>query len=130
MVQAQAERREENAAPAETERGPVGLLRKLTHGLGAREAEPAPAPAKAAPAAEATPAVNVRPPAAPDPVQEREQAAPAVNADTGRRERMDDNPYAPKRASTDKNGRAAPAERTVREEDQLDIPAFLRRQTG
>lgn len=135
MVKAQAEHREGGNQPAEAERGPVGLLRKLTHGLGAREAEaPAPQSAKAAPSPtqnQAAPAGQPAAPRAPAPApQQGEQPAPQVNTDTSRRERVDDNPYAPKRAGTDKNGRIATAERPGREEDQLDIPAFLRRQTG
>ncbi len=96
------------AAPVHDERGPIGLLKRLASGLGASEA--------AAPAA----AGNA---AAPAPAIARAQHQSVV--------REDNNPYAPPRnASVDANGRQIPAAAATHEDDQLDIPAFLRRQTN
>ena len=119
MVRAELEKRAAPAAAAPHEdRGPIGLLRKLTHGFGGHGEE-------AAPVARRETAQRVEPPvrqaASPQPVQTQvRQAAPAG--------RVDDNPFAPKRAGLDHNGRATPQVRSLDEDDQLDIPAFLRRQ--
>jgi len=86
-----------DAKPAE-ENGPIGLLKRLTSGLGGASSE--------APASKTEP-------------------TPAPVA------REDNNPYAPPRnGSLDVHGRPTPASRPASEEDQLDIPAFLRRQAN
>jgi cell division protein FtsZ len=78
---------------------------------------PKPAPVAAAPKPAAP---------APQPAAKVEQPAqPAAST-----ARMDDNPYAPKRGQLDTMGRVTPAEKPVSEDDQLDIPAFLRRQAN
>ena len=88
------------------ENGPMGLLKRLATGLGgsSHEAQPStPAPQAAAAPAQPT------------------AAAPHT--------REDNNPYAPPRNGTlDVHGRAAAPAKAISEEDQLDIPAFLRRQ--
>ena len=91
------------AAPAE-DNGPMGLLKRLATGLGSQAPEPAPV--------------------AKEEVQEPAPVMPIA--------RKDDNPYAPpKNGSLDIHGRAAPAApKSSSEEDQLDIPAFLRRQAN
>ena len=38
--------------------------------------------------------------------------------------------YAPRRGQLDDHGRLAPQNQRVQEEDQLEIPAFLRRQAN
>jgi cell division protein FtsZ len=43
---------------------------------------------------------------------------------------VDDNPFAPKRPTLDQNGRISPAARQVDDDDNLEIPAFLRRQSS
>lgn len=88
---------------------PMGLLKRLATGLGHQEAATPVAP----------PAVTASTPAASAPTA---PAAPVV--------RRDDNPYAPPRdGSLDIHGRAAQPARSS-DEDQLDIPAFLRRQAN
>ena len=87
----------------------MGLLKRLATGLGGTHApeEQAAPPAPAATAPSAAPTM-------PSP-------APAA--------REDNNPYAPpKNGTLDVHGRAAPAAKPISEDDQLDIPAFLRRQ--
>ncbi|MDR7040095.1 MULTISPECIES: cell division protein FtsZ [Methylobacterium] len=97
-------------APADSKR--MTLLRRLaTVGFGGRRDEPeaAPAPARApAPA----PQQAALPPAAPP--APRAPAAPA---------------YRPAQGSLDPQGRVAPAQRMI-DDDQLEIPAFLRRQAN
>ncbi len=97
--------------PPETQtpddRGPMGLLKRLTTGLGASE-KPENTQAQKPPVA---PAVN------------QAQHQPVV--------REDNNPYAPPRSpSVDQHGRQVRQSAATQEEDQLDIPAFLRRQSN
>ena len=82
----------------------MGLLKRLATGLGGSGGQSeSPAPAK---------------PAAP--------AAPAPAPATARE---GNDPYAPpKSGALDAHGRQAPAAKPASEDDQLDIPAFLRRQ--
>ena len=99
------EQREEN--------GPMGLLKRLATGLGGSAPTTDQVPTSATPVA----------PAATAPM-----AAPTASA-----ARKDNNPYAPpKNGALDVHGRAAPAAvsgtaKPISEDDQLDIPAFLRR---
>jgi cell division protein FtsZ len=122
MVQAEIESRSGQRAPVQEERGPMGLLKKLAHGFGAREEEHEPQPARHATRSQA----RVEPQA---PQARTHQNAPAGAPQTGHG-RVDDNPFAPKRAGLDRNGRITPSEKTVSEDDQLEIPAFLRRQSS
>ncbi|MFZ1813898.1 MAG: cell division protein FtsZ [Rhizobiaceae bacterium] len=132
MVRAEMEKREAPVAPAEEERGPIGLLRKLTHGFSSAHhaAEPARAQQQA-------------PQPAPKPVQQSVQRQePVMRPATEARPqpshqpahqpsgngRVDDNPFAPRRAQLDPHGRPAASARPIDDDDQLDIPAFLRRQ--
>jgi len=85
------------------ERGPMGLLKRITNSLGRREEEEpvssdmtAPAPAQAS--------------------QQRRPLSPEASL------------YAPRRGNLDDHGRAIP--QAHHEEDQLEIPAFLRRQSS
>ena len=103
VVQAEIERR---AAPMETssdDKGPMGLLRRLTTGL-ARRDEEEPAAAEAARTAR--------------PVEPRRTAEVAAN------------PYAPRRVAADSAARPQAVARPIAEDDQLEIPAFLRRQSS
>ncbi|MFD0916261.1 cell division protein FtsZ [Pseudahrensia aquimaris] len=97
-------------APApEESNGPMGLFKRLANGLGTSHNAERAQPAAVAPKPEA-PAVP-----APQPAVER---AP-VSA------------YAPPRdGALDVHGRPATAARPATDEDQLDIPAFLRRQAN
>jgi cell division protein FtsZ len=105
---AQAEINARRAAPqqpAQEERGPMGLLSRLTRGLTRREEEQ--------PAARLEPAH--REPAMRQPEQRRPM-------------QQDSSIYAPRRGQLDDQGRPQP--RAASEEDQLEIPAFLRRQSN
>jgi cell division protein FtsZ len=97
------------AAEAE-DRGPMGLIRTLTSRLTRREDEQAaPAPTAAEPR---EPRLRQ---AAPEP---RRQAAPDADV------------YAPRRGQIDDHGRLVPQQRAAHDDDQLEIPAFLRRQAN
>ncbi|WP_309085292.1 cell division protein FtsZ [Chelativorans sp.] len=91
------------AAPEQEDRGPMGLLKRLTNGLARREEESY---------AAQPPEPRLR---QPDP---RRVAATESQL------------YAPRRAQLDEHGRVAQAPRQAQEEDQLEIPAFLRRQAN
>ena len=95
-------------APAaeQEDRGPMGLLKRLTTGLTRREEEPA----RLQPAAAA-----------------RAEAAPA-GAGGAAATSQDPQLYAPRRGQLDEHGRADAAAARAQEDDQLEIPAFLRRQ--
>jgi len=119
-------------APAENNgtNGPMGLLNKLKSSFGAsREEEITKQPASATPASpRPVPNNHARTtmvPAASDPM-------PAPRAPQLDQPRVDDNPYAPKRNGIDSHGRAESVSSSPArmEDDQLDIPAFLRRQAN
>ncbi|MCB8837879.1 cell division protein FtsZ [Aurantimonas sp. VKM B-3413] len=91
MVRAEIETRAASAEQGD-ERGPMGLLRRLTTGLSRREEE------------------------------EHQQAET--------RRPTEASPYAPRRSAADSAARPATAARPASEDDQLEIPAFLRRQAN
>jgi cell division protein FtsZ len=100
---------EAKAHPVDHEdRGPMGLLKRLTNGLTRREEEPA----RLQPAQPREPKLR--------------QAAPEVR----RLPSQDPQLYAPRRGQLDDHGRLASPARGAHEEDQLEIPAFLRRQAN
>jgi cell division protein FtsZ len=88
------------------ERGPMGLLKRLTSSLGRREEEEVPA---------ASDMTAGAPSAA---SQQRRPLSPEASL------------YAPRRGQLDDHGRANPQPRAMSEDDQLEIPAFLRRQSN
>ncbi|MBZ9799512.1 cell division protein FtsZ [Mesorhizobium sp. ES1-4] len=88
--------------------GPMGLLKRLTNGLTRREEEPA----RLQPAQPREPKLR--------------QAAPEVR----RLASQDAQLYAPRRGQLDDQGRLTPQVRTTQDDDQLEIPAFLRRQAN
>jgi cell division protein FtsZ len=90
------------------ERGPMGLLKRLTNGLTRREDEPA----RLQPAQPREPKLR--------------QAAPEVR----RLAPQDPQLYAPRRGQLDDHGRLAAQPRPTHDDDQLEIPAFLRRQAN
>ncbi|RUX26571.1 cell division protein FtsZ [Mesorhizobium sp. M7A.F.Ca.US.011.01.1.1] len=92
----------------ENNSGPMGLLKRLTNGLTRREEEPA----RLQPAQPREPKLR--------------QAAPEVR----RLASQDAQLYAPRRGQLDDQGRLTPQVRTTQEDDQLEIPAFLRRQAN
>ncbi len=98
---------------------PLGLLSKLKNSFATKETDevgssPAPVARRAPVAPTPEPAPMPRPVA-----EERPQPVA----------RQDD-PFAPKRASLDDNGRIMRPEASQPEDDQLEIPAFLRRQAN
>ncbi|MGI6856798.1 cell division protein FtsZ [Mesorhizobium sp. 1B3] len=99
----------QNPRPAEHEdRGPMGLLKRLTNGLTRREEEPA----RLQPAQPREPKLR-------QPAPEARRLAP-----------QDAQVYAPRRGQLDEHGRLTPQPRMTQEDDQLEIPAFLRRQAN
>ena len=103
VVKAEIEHRAGVAPTAHVEeRGPMGLLKRLTSSLARKEEESAHADMAAS-----TPAAQARRPLSPEASL-----------------------YAPRRGQLDDHGRANPQPRSLHEEDQLEIPAFLRRQSN
>ncbi len=95
VVQAELERRAAASPEAHgDERGPMGLLRRLTTGLSRREDEEMP-------------------------LSRAPEARPAEAS-----------PYAPRRQAAESAARPAAPVRAQSEDDQLEIPAFLRRQSS
>jgi len=106
ITQAQYGAQMRSAPEAEDERGPMGLLKRLTHGLSRREEEPARF----------------------EPARPRE---PALGQAESRRQLSNDaSIYAPRRGQLDEHGRPQPQNRPNQDDDHLEIPAFLRRQTS
>jgi cell division protein FtsZ len=95
-------------AGEQEDRGPMGLLKRLTHGLSRREEEPAKL----------------------QPAQPREPKLRQPAPEARRLSSHDPQVYAPRRGQLDDHGRAAAQPRTAHEDDQLEIPAFLRRQAN
>ncbi len=96
-----------SSEPVQDDRGPIGLLKRLASGLGASE--------KTGEEAASQPAAAQ--PVAPAPYQ------PVA--------REDNNPYAPPRNNPiDAHGRQTSPAAATQDDDQLDIPAFLRRQSS
>lgn len=111
--------REEMKAPKKHKpqnSGPMSLLQKLRSGLGVADSS-------SRKEKRVEPADSIDSPVAPM----RVSPAPVVNTDssTGK---IEENPYAPKRGTVDQTGRTIPTASKIVEDDQLDIPAFLRRQ--
>lgn len=103
VVQAEIDHRTQPAAAhVQEERGPMGLLKRITNSLGRREEDVAPE-MTSAPAASS---------------QQRRPLSPEASL------------YAPRRGNLDDQGRAVPQARMMQEDDQLEIPAFLRRQSN
>jgi cell division protein FtsZ len=119
MVQAEAaQKNTAPAAPSQPEgQGPMGLLNKLKSSFSGREGEVRSHERQAAPAQQASQS-------APQQVTPAPRPAPAAPP------RMENDPYAPKRGQLDSMGRINPSEKPAHEDDQLDIPAFLRRQAN
>jgi cell division protein FtsZ len=101
VVKAEMDHRTQPVQHVQEERGPMGLLKRITNSLGRRDED------DVAAAEPATPA--------PAPQQRRPLSAEASL-------------YAPRRGNLDDHGRAVP--QAHHEDDQLEIPAFLRRQSN
>ncbi|QDY99301.1 cell division protein FtsZ [Nitratireductor mangrovi] len=89
------------------EKGPMGLLKRLTTGLSKRDDEPV--------------RTNAAPPREPQLVRQ---------AESRRLSNQDPQLYAPRKGQLDDHGRLTPSARPAQEDDQLEIPAFLRRQAN
>jgi cell division protein FtsZ len=107
VVQAEIEARSAPQPVAHEERGPMGLLRRITSGLTRRDEETA----RLVPAEPREPAMS-------RPASERRPLSQEASL------------YAPRRGQLDDQGRATPQPRSASEDDQLEIPAFLRRQAN
>ncbi|MDL2408928.1 cell division protein FtsZ [Rhizobium calliandrae] len=106
VVKAEMEHRAQPvAAQASEERGPMGLLKRITNSLGRRDEDPA---------------FNDMTASAPNAAsQQRRPLSPEASL------------YAPRRGQLDEQGRQVPQARMAnQEDDQLEIPAFLRRQSN
>ncbi len=94
---------------------PMSLLQKLKSGFGVRETTQEEERERIEPSESASVSVNTEPSQTPN-------HQPSA--------RVDNNPYAPKLGSLDKTGRSSPSAQPISEDDQLEIPAFLRRQAN
>ncbi len=104
VVKAEMDHRAHAASAAPEERGPMGLLKRITNSLGRREEE------ETVPS-DMTDAPNVAP-------QQRRPLSQEASL------------YAPRRGNLDDHGRQTPSSASQHEDDQLEIPAFLRRQSN
>ncbi|MBP1852329.1 cell division protein FtsZ [Rhizobium halophytocola] len=105
VVRAEMDRRaQQTAAPVVDERGPMGLLKRITNSLG-RHAEEGDVQSDMTSAPPAT-------------SQQRRSLSPEASL------------YAPRRGQLDDHGRAVPSSHSAQDDDQLEIPAFLRRQSN
>jgi len=151
---AQAElKADKNQAAANEDRGPMGLLRKLKSGFASHDEEAVAQPAAAQPPIAANPAppvaqqnsnpvnptANERAPSRPMPatvnadtprVPVNRPAQPSAPAQANAGTQPPVSPYAPKRGNLDQNGRIVAQPKSSSEDEQLDIPAFLRRQSN
>jgi cell division protein FtsZ len=108
VVQAEVEAKA-RAVDSHEGNGPMGLLKRLTNGLTRREEEPA----------------RLQP-AQPREPKLRQPAPEARRLASGHDPQL----YAPRRGQLDEHGRLTAPSRPSQEDDQLDIPAFLRRQAN
>jgi cell division protein FtsZ len=109
VVRAEVEAaRSRPAERPQEDRGPLGLLKRLTTGLSRREEEPARL----------------------QPAQPREPKLRQPAPEARRLPSNDPQVYAPRRVQLDDHGRLTPQPRAPQEDDQLEIPAFLRRQAN
>ncbi|MBV2184894.1 MAG: cell division protein FtsZ [Rhizobium sp.] len=105
VLRAEIDHRAQPAAPAaQDERGPMGLLKRITNSLGRHQDE--------------------------EPAADMTASAPAAAAPQRRALSPEASLYAPRRGQLDDQGRATPPSRSSHEDDQLEIPAFLRRQSN
>jgi cell division protein FtsZ len=103
VVKAEMDHRDRATPVAQEERGPMGLLKRITNSLGRREEEEVPSDMMDAP--------SMAP-------QRRAPLSPEASL------------YAPRRGQLDDHGRATPSSSSHHDDDQLEIPAFLRRQSN
>ncbi|WP_137130215.1 cell division protein FtsZ [Rhizobium sp. FY34] len=104
VVKAEMEQRAQPVQHAPEERGPMGLLKRITNSLGRRDEED---PVSADMTSQAPSAAS----------QQRRALSPEASL------------YAPRRGNLDDHGRSVASSGSHHEDDQLEIPAFLRRQS-
>jgi cell division protein FtsZ len=104
VVKAEMDHRAQPAAPAHEDRGPMGLLKRITNSLGRREEEEH---------------VNA----------DMTSSAPVAASQQRRPLSPEASLYAPRRGQLDDQGRQIPQSRAS-DEGELEIPAFLRRQSN
>ncbi len=104
MVKAEAEHRAQPVA--QEERGPMGLLKRITNSLGRREEE------------------------AHDVAADMTAGAPAAASQQRRPLSPEASVYAPRRAAPLEDRARVASQPRAHEDDQLEIPAFLRRQSN
>jgi cell division protein FtsZ len=135
VVQRQIEARQN---PPEEDRGPLSLLRRLASvGLGRREDDPIGAGPQnqQQPQRQQSPRLQPRVQTPPPPPQPRVQATPAAAANEyakrppAPRAPAPDSLYKPRQGDLDPHGRPVPREQR-HGDDELEIPAFLRRQAN
>ncbi|WP_085034188.1 cell division protein FtsZ [Ensifer aridi] len=105
VVKAEMDHRAQPAPTHQEERGPMGLLNRITSSLGLRERD----------------TQNVS--------ADMTAAAPSAASQQRRPLSPEASLYAPRRGHLDEHGRVSPQMRS-HEDDQLEIPAFLRRQSS
>lgn len=104
VVKAEMDHRAHPASAVPEERGPMGLLKRITNSLGRRDEE------ESVPS-DMTDAPSLAP-------QARRPLSPEASL------------YAPRRGNLDDHGRQTPSSASQHDDDQLEIPAFLRRQSN
>jgi cell division protein FtsZ len=104
VVKAEHDYRGQPQQPAPEDRGPMGLLKRLTNSLTRRDDDETSSSDAAATAA----VTNAQ----------RRQLSPEASL------------YAPRRGNLDDQGRQVPQARSASEDGELEIPAFLRRQSN
>ena len=134
IAQRQMEAHHGGAPHVEPERGPLGLIRRLASvGLGRREEEAPPAPRQQAPQQrppqQAPQRAKSGAPQRPPQQQPAPQQAEYAKRPPQPRTAPPESAYRPRQAELDKHGRPLP--RDARQiDDELEIPAFLRRQAN
>ncbi len=105
VVKAELDHRTQPQAPQAEERGPMGLLKRITSSLSRRDEE--------------------------DPTVSSDMTAGAPSAASQQRRPLSPEAslYAPRKGQLDDRGRVTPQSRQ-QDDDQLEIPAFLRRQSN
>jgi len=101
VVQAEIHASTHHEVVEQEDRGPMGLLKRLTHGLTRRDEE----------------------------TQTDQPPEPRLRQPDPRRAAAESQLYAPRSGNLDHTGRVA-QQRPAQEDDQLEIPAFLRRQAN
>ncbi len=104
VVKAEMDHRAHPASAVPEERGPMGLLKRITNSLGRREEE--------------------------ESVPSDMMDAPSIAPQQRRPLSQEASLYAPRRGNLDDHGRQTPSSASQHEDDQLEIPAFLRRQSN